>query len=116
VYDVAGQPAGPVQGHGRRGGLLQRLVGEQPAGNPQLPQLFGGTAAQQRRLDQHRRPLAESGPHRGDIGNPGTVGQLESGDRRQRVGTRFRAQVRDVARAEAQARTQDGLVPVIMTL
>jgi len=119
VYDMTGKPPGPVQGHRRRCRLLQRLVGEQPAGDPQLRELVGGAAAQQRRLHQHRRPIAESGAHRGDIGNPGGVRELEFGDRCQRRGTRFRLQVTDVVRAEAQAAkatVQDGLIPVIITL
>jgi hypothetical protein len=119
VYDMTGKPPGPVQGHRRRCRLLQRLVGEQPAGDPQLRELVGGAAAQQRRLHQHRRPVAESGAHRGDIGNPGGVRELEFGDRCQRRGTRFRLQVTDVVRAEAQAAkatVQDGLIPVIITL
>ena len=104
VHDVAGEPTGAVQGDRRRGGLLQRLVGEQPAGDPQLTELLGGTAAQQRRLHQHRRPVAESGAHRGDIGNPGGVRQLEFRDRCKRRGTRFRPQVTDVVRAEVAGR------------
>ena len=122
MYDVTGKPPGPVQGHRRGGGLLQRLVGEQPAGDSQLPELVGGAAAQQRRFHQHRRPVAESDARCGDIDNPGGVRQLEFGDLRQRRGTRFRLQVTDVVRAEAQAAAasevaaQDGLIPVIITL
>ena len=114
-----GQPSGPVQGHRRRCRLLQRLVGEQPAGDPQLRELVGGAAAQQRRLHQHRRPIAESGAHRGDIGNPGGVRELEFGDLCKRRGTRFRPQVTDVVGSEAQALkglVQEGLTPVTITL
>jgi hypothetical protein len=82
----------------------------------QLAQLVGSAAAQQRRLHQHRRPVAESGTHGGDVGNPGAVRQLEVSDGGKRRGTRFRPQVIDVVGAEAQADTQDGLAPVIITL
>ena len=117
------QPTGAVQGHRRRGGLLQRLIGEQPVRHvtqlAQLAQFFQGAAAQQRRLHQHRRPITEPGARRGDVGDPGSVGQLEFGDGGQRRGTRFRPQVADVLGAEAQpAKTaaQEGLTPVIITL
>jgi hypothetical protein len=67
-----------VQGDRRRGGLLQRLVGEQPVRHleirAQLAQFVQGAAAQQRRLHQHWGPITEPGAHRGDIGDPGTVG------------------------------------------
>jgi hypothetical protein len=119
VHEMAGKPPGPVKGHGRRGGLLQRLVGEQPVGHAELPELLGGSAAQQRRLDQHRGPVAEPGARRGDIGNPGRVRQLEFSDRGERRGARFRPQVTDVVGAEAQptkTRAQEGLTPVIITL
>jgi hypothetical protein len=115
-----GQPSGPVQGHRRRGRLLQRLVGEQPVRHrrirAQLAQLVGSAPAQQRRLHQHRRPIGESGTHGGDVGNPGAVRQLEVSDGGKRRGTRFRPQVTDVVGAEAQADTQEGLTPVIITL
>ena len=84
--------------------------------SPKLAQLFRGTAAQQRRLHQHRRPVTEPGAHRGDVGDPGGVGQLEFGDRGQRRGTRFRPQVADVVGAEAQPGAQEGLTPVTITL
>jgi hypothetical protein len=110
------EPPGPVQGHARGGCLLQRLVGKQPTGDPQLPQPARRAAAQQRRLHQHGGPITEPGAHRGDIGDPGGVGQFEFGDRRERRGTRFRPQVTNVGRAEAQPRAQNGLTPVIITL
>jgi len=119
-YPGPGQPPGPVQGHRRRGRLLQRLIGEQPVRHrkirAQLGQLVGGAPAQQRRFHQHRRPIAEPGTRGGDIGNPGAVGQLEVSDGGKRRGTRFRPQVTDVVGAEAQADTQEGLTPVIITL
>jgi hypothetical protein len=100
--------------------LLQRLGGEEPIRHlktrAQLAQLVGGTPAQQRGFHQRRRPVAESGAHRGDIGNPGIVRQREFVDRCKRRGTRFRSQVTDVVRTEAQAGAQDGLTPVIITL
>ena len=118
-----GEPPCPVQRHRRRGGLLQRFVGEEPTRHPgtraQVVQFRRGPAAQQRRLHQHRRPVTEPRPHRGDIGDPGGVGQLEFSDRSQRRGTRFRPQVPDVGRAEfetSEAAAQDGLTPVIITL
>ena len=109
-----GQPSGPVPGHRRRGGLLQRFVGEQPVRH--LAQLLDSTPAQQRRLHQHRRPGAESSPRRGDIGNAGGVGQLEFGDRRKRRATGFRPQITDVVSGEAQTAAQEGLTPVTITL
>jgi hypothetical protein len=119
-YPGLGQPPGAVQGHRRRGRLLQRLIGEQPVRHrkirAQLAQLFGSPPAQQRRLHQHRRPVAEPGTHSGDIGNPGAVRQFEVSDGGKRRGTRFRPQVTDVVGAEAQADTQEGLTPVIITL
>ena len=119
-YPGLGQPPGAVQGHRRRGRLLQRLIGEQPVRHrkirAQLTQLVGSAPAQQRRLHQYRRPVAEPGTHSGDIGNPGAVRQLEVSDGGKRRGTRFRPQVTDVVGAEAQADTQEGLTPVIITL
>jgi hypothetical protein len=60
--------------------------------------------------------VAEPGTHSGDIGNPGAVRELEVSDGGKRRGTRFRPQVTDVVGAEAQADTQEGLTPVIITL
>ena len=74
---------------------------------------------QQRRLHQDRRPVTEAGTHRGGVGNPGGVGQLEFGDLGKRLCARFRPQVADVVRAESQASevtAQDGLTPVSITL
>jgi hypothetical protein len=82
----------------------------------QFAQLVGSAPAQQRRLHQHRRPVAESGTHGGDIGNPGAVRQLEVSDCGKRRGTRFRPQVTNVVGAEAQTDAQEALTPVIITL
>jgi len=117
------QPPGPVPGDRRRRGLLQRLVGEEPVRRlkiwTQPLQLVCGTTAQQGRLHQDRRPVAESGTRRGDIRHPGGVGQLEFSDRRQRHSTLWRPQVSDVVRAEGEASgdtAQEGLTPVTITL
>jgi hypothetical protein len=56
------------------------------------------------------------GARRGDVADPGGVGQLEFGDRGQRLGTRVRPQIADVVRAEAQTIAQEGLTPVTITL
>jgi hypothetical protein len=113
VHHRTGQPDGPVPGDGRGGGLLQRLVGEQPPGHvSQLAELGDGLAAQQGGLDQGNRTLAEPGADGGDIGQPAGVGQGVAGNLGQRRRTGVTAEVGDVVAPEGQ----DGLTPVIMTL
>ena len=109
-----------MQGHRRRGGLLQRLVGEQPARHVAQPaQLVGGAAAQQRRLDQQRCPVAELRTGAGDICDARRIRELKLGDRGKRRETRPGSQVTDVVDAEAQpagTEAQEGLTPVTITL
>jgi hypothetical protein len=102
-----------MPGDGRRGGLLQRVVGEQPPGHVgQLAELGERLAAQQGRLDQGDRTLGEPGTDGGDIGQPAGVGQRVAGNLGQRRSTGVTAEVGDVVAPEGQ----DGLTPVIMTL
>ena len=99
--------------HGRGGGLLQRLVGEQPAGQVAEPgQFHRGPAPQQGGLHQRGGPLAEAIPDRGDVGEAAGLGQRVAGDLAQRGGARVAGQVGDVVAPERQ----DGLTPVIITL
>ena len=57
--DGTGQPLRPMPGHHRRGGLLQRFVGEKPAGHVQSREFPDGLAAQQSCLDKHARTITE---------------------------------------------------------
>jgi hypothetical protein len=58
------------------GGLLQRLVGEQPAVG--VDEFRGRLAAQQGGFDQRGRPGAVAGARRTDVGDP--VGQRQRRD------------------------------------
>jgi len=113
MHHRAGQSRGPVCGHLRRGGLLQRFVGEQPARHVGEPgQLDRRLAAQQRRLDQGGGPLGEPGPDGGDVSDPVGVSQRVAVDLGQRGDPRIAGQIGDVGARERQ----EGLTPVIMTL
>ena len=113
VHDGTGQPPGPVLRHRRGGGLLQRLVGEQPAGHVGEPgELHRGPAPQQGGLHQRGGALAEAIPDRGDVGEPAGLGQRVAGDLAQRGGAGVTGQVGDVGAPERQ----DGLTPVSITL
>ena len=110
VHGGAGQPAGSVLGHRCRGGLLQRLVGEQPARG--VAELRRRPPAQPHSFHQHTGPLAESRSGRADLGDQRSIGELIPGDLVQR-GAPFRAaQVGHIVEAERY----DGLTPVTMTL
>lgn len=113
MYDLAGQALGPVAGDRGGGGLLQCLVGEQPARDLSKPgELADGFAAQQRGFDQSGGVAGEPLPDGGDIGNPACVGQREPGNLGQRCRPGIAGQVGDIGPGKAQV----GLTPVIITL
>ena len=92
------------------GGLLQRLVGEQP---PRRIGEFGcGLSPQQRRLHQDGGTVTETVTHRGNVGNPRCIGEPKPVDLAQIPRARVGAQVADVVETEGY----DGLTPVTMTL
>jgi len=96
--------------HRGSGGLLQCLVGEQPA--RRLGDLAGGTPAQQCGLDQGGGALTEACAYRVDVTDPGPVVEGEPVDLGQCGRTRITGEVGDVGQGEIQ----DGLTPVIITL
>ena len=104
------QPTGPVFGDGLCGGLLQRVIGEQPV--RRVVEFGRGAAPQQHRLDEHRRPFTESRSYRVDVGNPRGVAQLVAIDVAERLRSRLAAQIADRVDGEIY----DGLTPVTMTL
>ena len=110
MHGCPGQPKSPVFGDELRGGLLQRVIGEQPV--RRVVELGFGAAPQQHRLDQHRCPVAESCSYRGDVGNPRGVAQLIAIDVVERLRSRLTAQIADGVDVEIY----DGLTPVTMTL
>ena len=110
VHARSDEPPSAVRGHRLGGGLLQRLVGEQP--RTRVGELGCRLAAKQRRLHQHRRPLAESCSRRSDVGDQGGVGEPVVGDLAQRLRSGLAAQESDVGYAELY----DGLTPVTRTL
>jgi hypothetical protein len=97
-------------GDGFGGGLLQRLVGEQPA--RRVRDLRRGLAPQQRRLHQCGGTLAERCSRRSDVGDERGVGQPISGHLAQRPLPRLATQIGDGFKVEIY----DGLTPVTMTL
>ena len=102
-----------MPGHRGGGGLLQRLVGEQPVRHISQPvELDGRLAAQSRCFDERGGALPEPFPDRRNVGQQTGVGQTEARHLCQCRDTRITAQVGDVGAGEAQ----DGLTPVIMTL
>jgi hypothetical protein len=92
------------------GGLLQRIVGEQPV--RRVCELGDRPTAQQHGLHQHRRALAELPSYEGDVGEPGDVCQPVAVDVAQRLRSRVAAQICDGVSVEIY----DGLTPVTMTL
>ena len=101
-----------MAGHRGGGGLLERLVGEQPArGVGEAGELGGGLAAQQGGLDQYPGAVGITVPDGGDVTEPGVVGQREPGDVGQSGRSGLAGQVADIGTGEAQ----EGLTPVIMT-
>jgi hypothetical protein len=111
VNHVVAETLCAMQRNWRGTGLLQCLVGEQPAfAARQVCEFRGSASAQQNRLHQNRCSAAVLLSQRGDLAD--SVGQRTGVDCGQRSGAPVRRQVRDVAEAELQ----DGLIPVIITL
>ena len=110
VHDGTGQPPGPMLGDRLGGGLLQRIVGEQPV--RRVGELGRRPSAQQHSLDQNRRVIAELPSYRSDIGDPRRIRQPVAVDIAQRLRSRLAAQIGDRIEAEIY----DGLTPVTMTL
>ena len=92
------------------GGLLQRLVDEQPVVG--ACQLRRRLAAQHRRLHEHDGAISETLTRRSDVGDEGGIGEPEASDLTQRLRACFAAQIGDVVEAEIY----DGLTPVTITL
>jgi len=110
VHGQPGQPPCPVHCYLFGGGLLQRLIGEQP---PRRVSEFGcGPSPQQRGLHQDGGTVTKTVTRCGDISNEGLVGQPKAVDLGQVSRARVGAQVGDVGSAEGY----DGLTPVTMTL
>ncbi len=113
MHHAAGQSFGAVPGDRSCGGLLERLVGEQPARDVgQAGELGGGFAAQPGGLDQRGGAVAEPAANGGDVGQQGGLGEVIPRDLGQRGGPVLAGQVGDVGGGEAQ----EGLTPVIITL
>jgi len=92
------------------GGLLQRLVGEQPS---RCVVEFGcGPSPQQCGLHQNGGTITETRTRRRNVGNPRLVAQPKGVDLDQVPRARGGAQVGDVVNPEGY----DGLTPVTMTL
>jgi hypothetical protein len=92
------------------GGLLQRLVGEQPT--RRIGEFCCRPAPQHRRLHQNGGAFPETPAGRGDVGDQRGVGQPVPGNLAQRLLPRLAEQIADVVDAEIY----DGLTPVTMTL
>jgi hypothetical protein len=110
VHGRARQPLSAVDGDAFGGGLLQRLVGEQPA--RRVRELRRRPAAQQCRFDKNSGAFAERCSRRSDIGHQGGVGESVFCELVERTLPRVAAQIGDVAEPELY----DGLTPVIITL
>jgi hypothetical protein len=82
---------GPVLRDRTGGGLLQRLVGEQPAAG--VGEFRGRLAAQQRGFDQGGRSGSVAGARRADVGEP--VGQRQRRNIGQSSAAQLRPQVTD---------------------
>jgi len=98
VHLRPGQSLGTVCRNGFRGGLLQRLVGEQPRRG--VGELGRRLTAEQHRLDQYGRPVTETRTRRGDVGNPRGFGQPVACDLAQRARAFVAAQICDVVERE----------------
>jgi hypothetical protein len=98
--------------HGDRfgGGLLQRLVGEQPS--RRVGEFRQRPAPQLRRLHQRSGVVTETPTRRSDIGYQRLVRQRIVGGLAQRPLSCVATQVCDVVKAKSY----DGLTPVIITL
>lgn len=110
MHASADQTSRAMPRHRFGGGLLQRLVGEQPV--PGAGEFGRGLAPQHRRFHQHRGVHTETFTRPSDIGDQGGIGQRARGDLAQRLRSGAAAQVTDVLEAELQ----DGLTPVTITL
>jgi hypothetical protein len=98
VNHGACQPPSPVLGYRFSGGLLQRLIGEQPV--RWVSELDRRLSPQQRGLHQHGGPFTETVTRRGDLGNQRRAGEPELVDLAQISGARVRPQVGDVVETE----------------
>ena len=105
VHDCAGESTRPMAGNRARGGLLQRLVGEEPAVG--IGELARRLAPQQRGLHEHCDPLTESCPYRSDVGDPRGIGEPVAGHLVEGQPTVLAAEIGDVVDAERY----DGVVP-----
>ena len=92
------------------GGLLERLVGEQPA--RRVREFRCGLAPQECRLHQDGGVVTEGCSRRSDVGDQRGVGQPIACDFAQRALPRLAPQIGDVI----QTKRYDGLTPVTMTL
>ena len=99
-----------MRGDGFGGGLLERLIGEEPT--RWIGELRRGPTPQQRRLHQRGGALTERCSCRSDIGDQRGIGQPVAVDHAQRPLPRLATQIGDVVKAEIY----DGLTPVTMTL
>ena len=109
---LPGQPLRTVSRDGGGGGLLQCLVGEQPAGDlSQAGEFRGCPAPQQRGLDQGGGVPGEPFADGGDVGYPAGVGEPEPRRLGQCGRSGVAGQIRDIREGERQ----EGLTPVIMT-
>ena len=104
----------PVRRDRRRGGLLQRLVGEQPLRG--VVELGCSPAAQRHRLDQHRGSLTEPCSRCCHVGDQRRGTQLEATDLTERLPPGFAAQEAHIVEAERYDDGPPGLTPVTMTL
>ena len=78
MHDGTREPMGPMLGDGTSGGLLQRLVGEEPSVG--VGDLGLRLAPQQRGLDQDGCTVAESLARGGNVGDPAGVGERVAGE------------------------------------
>ena len=112
VHHRPGQPVGAVAGDRCGGGLLQRLVGEQPARRVgQAGELGEGPAAQQGGFDQCGGVPGEAFADSGDVGESAGVGERQLSDLGEGGRPGVAGQVGDIGAGEAQ----EGFTPVIIT-
>jgi hypothetical protein len=99
-----------VFGHRLCGGLLQRVIGQQPVRG--VGEFGSRPSAQQDRLHKSGRVLAELRSYRTDVGDAARIGQPVAVDIAQRLRSGVAVQIGDGIKAEIY----DGLTPVTMTL
>jgi hypothetical protein len=92
------QPPSPVLGYRFSGGLLQRIVGEQPL--RRVGEFGCRLSPQQRGLHQHGGPFTETVTRRGDLGNQRRAGEPELVDLAQISRACVGPQVGDVIETE----------------